>query len=315
MVTCISYINNIMNNSRLVVFFLISFFIFYSVTIVNANNNNNNTCSFGYKGNDGPEHWADLCGGKWKTCGEGQKQSPINLNADDATAPSGADADTLKQGINLSYPDSEAELIWTGHTVEVLLDLPSVLFTNPVDNKDYSLLQFHFHTPSEHQINGDQLDMETHFVTINDQDELSVIAILYQEDSGASNNPLLQQLIDIGLPTNKSDEKHVTKDQYNFSSLFNATQSGPFFSYSGSLTTPPCSENVSWFVYNNPVMAPKSQLDAFRRVMSPNARPVQSINNRDIVMAQPSSAYALRISPYYNVMSMLFVIMMIVLVI
>lgn len=142
---------------------------------------------------------------------------------------------------------------------------------------DFTLGQFHFHTTSEHQIDGTNAAMEAHFVTRSIwEDKYIVISVLFAE--GAS-NPFLEQFV-ANLPatidgTYKDDD--LTYSPFN---LLPSNRS--YYTYEGSLTTPPCSETVTWIVMKNKVEATAEQIKAFSDILGNNARPIQNINSRVI---------------------------------
>jgi len=139
----------------------------------------------------------------------------------------------------------------------------------------YKLLQFHYHTPSEHAFNGKRYAMEVHLVHKNANGNLAVVGVFIK---AGNHNELLQQVLDnISSTVNQTS---IIKDV-----LINAATLLPenrgFFYYNGSLTTPPCSENVNWFVMRNPIEASSEQVNRFAQLIGKNARPLQPLNWRN----------------------------------
>jgi carbonic anhydrase len=151
--------------------------------------------------------------------------------------------------------------------------------TIKINGEEYELLQFHFHTPSEHTINGKASALEMHLVHRNAKNQLAVVGVMMEK--GAT-NPLIEQIWQ-HIPT-------VGKTNVVKNSTINATKLLPnnkaYFSYAGSLTTPPCSENVKWNVLIEPIQVSEKQIEAFQSLYQVNARPVQPINGRIIEFHQ-----------------------------
>jgi carbonic anhydrase len=216
-----------------------------------------------YTGEHGPDHWKELCI-DYVTCG-GTKQTPVNI----ATVIDDASLTTL----NLNYKTTTTHIVNKGHTLQFNVDSGSSMTIN---GEVYKLLQFHTHTPSEHTINGIQMPLEIHFVHKNDATgNLAVIGVFY--NYGNEHN-LLKNLIE-NLPLVK-DSTYNSTDTYLPSDLFPAIKN--YFTYSGSLTTPPCSEIVTWFVMEQNVESTPGQIGKILAIEHENARPLQALNNRTI---------------------------------
>ena len=217
-----------------------------------------------YEGDSGPAHWGNIKP-EFELCKKGMKQSPIDVTF-------GRNADL--SGILVDYNSRPLEILNNGYTIQVNIAKGSKI---EVERKEYDLLQFHFHSPSEHWINGKAYDLVAHFVhKENNGDELAVIGVLFEE---GKTHPALQGLWK-HLPK-KAGEKHaVAEVTVDAAKILPSDRS--YYHYSGSLTTPPCSEGVKWMVLKNPVQISKSQLAAFRAVMDGNVRPVQPLHDRMI---------------------------------
>ena len=217
-----------------------------------------------YEGKEGPDHWAEL-GGENAVCKSGHRQSPIDI------------AGITKQRsakVIFNYQPSAATIQNNGHTIQIALtDAGGIT----VDGVPYKLKQFHFHSPSEHAINGHRAVLETHFVHQNDKGDLLVIGVL--SDIGAA-DPMLGSLWTY-LPTDAGKPVPLADLLINPQDLMPATED--FYVYSGSLTTPPCKEGVTWMVYSSPLSVSAEQADAFERLVGPNSRPIQARNERDFL--------------------------------
>lgn len=219
-----------------------------------------------YTGKTGPQKWGDL-EKEFTECKLGQAQSPIDIP--DANTRKG-DFPTLL----VNYKPTAARVVDNGHTVQVNLD-PGNSFT--VGDKSYQLLQFHFHKPSEEKINGKAHDMVAHLVHKGADGKLAVIAVLL--DAGADSNPALKPVFD-NLPKEKTKEMPL-KDPLDLVKLL-PNDTG-YYSFAGSLTTPPCSEQVTWFVLKKPSTLSADSLAKFGKIYPMNARPIQPLNGRDIM--------------------------------
>ncbi|MBL8090913.1 MAG: carbonic anhydrase family protein [Anaerolineales bacterium] len=215
-----------------------------------------------YEGEEGPEYWGEL-DPSYAVCGTGTHQSPIDIST-----PSEKDL----VNIVFHYESSQVNILNNGHTVQVNYDAGSYI---ELDSVRYDLLQFHYHAPSEHVINGKSFPAEIHLVHKNADGQLAVVGILL--DEGAKNSAL-NPFID-NLPAEKSDVKDVgvTINANEFLPTLQTT-----FRYAGSLTTPPCSEGVSWLVMTNPVELSAEQLSKLEGLFENNNRPLQEINDRII---------------------------------
>ena len=215
---------------------------------------------WGYTGHSGPEHWGDLAP-EYATCKTGKQQSPINIEKT---------RQEKLPAIEFHYQHSLLEAINNGHTVQVNYAPGSYIIAN---GKRYDLLQFHFHTPSEHEINGKPADMVAHLVHRAKDGQYGVVGILFNKGQA---NPELGKLQD-NLPTHHGERKSA-KTRINVAGLL--PEKRGYYNYSGSFTTPPCTEGVNWMVLENTTPASATQIAAFRAVMHKNIRPVQPLNGR-----------------------------------
>lgn len=217
-----------------------------------------------YEGKEGPEHWAGM-GGDNAVCGTGQRQSPIDIAG---KTPQKASK------IQFAYHSSTATIQNNGHTVVVTpQDGGGVI----IDGTVYTLKQFHFHSPSEHAINGQRTALETHFVHQNEHGDLLVVGVM--SDIGTA-DPMLASLWTY-LPTDPGQPLPLNDILINAQDLMPGTED--FYVYAGSLTTPPCTEGVTWMVFSSPLSVSAEQADAFSRLVGPNSRPLQARHDRDFL--------------------------------
>jgi carbonic anhydrase len=223
-----------------------------------------NSHGWTYEGEMGPDHWGSLSKEN-VACGIGKRQSPIDI----APMPK---KDFVK--IKLDYTPSPATIQNNGHTVQIALANGGGVV---VDGVRYHLKQFHFHTPSEHGLKGKRSILETHFVHANDKGELLVMGVL--ADLGVA-DPVLASLITY-MPTDEGKPLPIADLLVNPKDLMPSSQD--FIVYAGSLTTPPCSEGVTWMVYEQTLSLSTEQADVLAQLMGPNARPIQARQDRDIL--------------------------------
>lgn len=224
------------------------------------------TSHWGYEGDGGPEHWGDMKP-EFRTCSAGRSQSPIDIDTAGAAhmAP-----------LAFHYKVSVVDMVNNGHTVQANYGKGSYI---TVGNDRYELVQFHFHTPSEHRVAGRSFPMEIHFVHKNAQGQLAVVGVLV---GPGENNLAARELWD-RLPAEPDTNPETAKALMNARDLL--PDDARYFRYSGSLTTPPCSEQVSWFVLQTPIQFSIEQLGHIRGIMGANARPVQARNGRFLLQA------------------------------
>ena len=219
---------------------------------------------WGYGQESGPAHWGDLKP-EYSMCKDGKNQSPINITS--------AVESELKD-LSLEYPNTATEVINNGHTVQVNFPAGNVL---KIDGKEFELKQFHFHTPSENQIDGKNFPMEAHLVHANKDGALAVIAVMIDE---GKSNATLDKIIN-NMPKKAGDKNSLKDSKLNALDLL--PKEKDYYRFSGSLTTPPCSEGVRWFVLKEPIKASKEQLVSFTNVLGKNNRPVQPLNARKVL--------------------------------
>ncbi len=219
---------------------------------------------WGYEGEGGPEHWGTMKK-EYLACGEGTQQSPINIDTKDVIATKVGD-------ITFNYQPSALEIVNNGHTIQVNFAPGSSI---KFGGKIFELLQFHFHSPSEHQIDYRYFDMEAHLVHKSADGELAVIGVMLGK--GAS-NPIMDAVWD-HIPHETNKPKTVVGALVNAENLLPANRSA-YYHYMGSLTTPPCSEIVNWIVMQNSTSVTDAQITTFVNTVGENNRPVQPMHRR-----------------------------------
>ena len=228
---------------------------------------------WGYSGDVAPAKWASLSP-VYSACGEGKSQSPIDLvMAGSGTGSKKLNFDYNTTTLKIAHHEHVDDIIDNGHTIQVTVDEGS---TVGINDKLYHLKQFHFHSPSEHTVDGKHAPLEMHMVHQSDDGKLAVVSLLFEEGRANRN---LQQIIE-HMPTKPGDSAHYKDVKLDLSVHIPKNISA--FHYSGSLTTPPCSEQVEWLVLRNKFQLSKDQSNAFAKPLNNNNRPVQELNGRDV---------------------------------
>jgi carbonic anhydrase len=242
---------------KLVFFFLFAALLALTSTGASAAG----SCDFSYDGATGPGHWWEICPPVNFTCVAGTRQSPIDL----PEAPAGR-----LLPLSFHYRPTPLEVENNGHTIEVAVTSKSYL---RIGQERYRLAQFHFHTPSEHRLHGEEFPMELHFVHRNELGELAVVGVFLRE---GAENPVLQKIWD-HIPA-EGFSAYVEKiDPEDL-----LPENREYYRYAGSLTTPPCTEGVRWHVMEEPVEVSAEQIETFRDLFPHNARPLQPMNSRPV---------------------------------
>jgi carbonic anhydrase len=234
------------------------------------------TAHWGYEADNGPDAWGSM-NSEWALCAKGREQSPIDLaNAVETRLPA-VDLDRPGEGeVEVLTQAGVVDALDNGHTIQVNSKTGEKL---TVGGKAYALLQFHFHAPSEHTVDGEHFPMEMHFVHQADDGALAVAGVLVEE--GAPNPgiaPLWAQ-----LAAAPGTETTVELRAEFAEPVFPDVGSG-FYHYVGSLTTPPCSEGVQWYVRKTSTSLSKEQIAVFTAVYENNNRPVQALGNRALYL-------------------------------
>ena len=223
------------------------------------------TVCWGYEAENGPDVWAQLSP-EYRLCSVGIHQSPIDI-----VNPTPAEL----LPITFNYRPTSLKIHNTGNTIEVAYQEGSWI---QVDGTKYRLLQFHFHAPSEHTVTGNPYEMEMHLVHESEDGTLAVIGVLIK--SGSTNTAF--NTFWHHLPSVPGESAQVNGVVLNASDLLPTTKHT--YRYEGSLTTPPCSEGVKWFVLTTPIEMSQSQIAAFKAILYGNNRPVQPLNGRELLV-------------------------------
>ncbi|PEO55827.1 carbonic anhydrase [Bacillus toyonensis] len=220
-----------------------------------------------YEGATGPEHWGELKP-EYKMCLNGQEQSPIDIKTEQIKST--VDNNPLQ----INYQPISFSIKNNGHSIEGKANSSDDYLT--LGGNRYTLKQFHFHTPSEHQFEGKHADMELHLVHQNDQGQLAVVGIMIKE--GQKNEGFAAMWQNLPYRKNiKADVQHTIDIKQILPSDYSS------FRYMGSLTTPPCTENVQWIVMKQTIEMSKKQIKVFHKLFPKNNRPVQPINGRAVL--------------------------------
>ncbi len=224
---------------------------------------------WGYTGDEGPSHWGDLAP-EYKMCKEGKNQSPVNIVTEDTSC-----VDAVLEELKLSYKPSALDVVNNGHTIKVNYAKGS---TMEMGGTTFNLLQYHFHSPSENNIDSKSYPMEVHLVHADADGNLAVIGTMYVE--GKANAAI--DAVWAKMPAKAGEKVSASDVSVNVMDILPANKE--YYRFDGSLTTPPCSEGVRWMVMKNPVEVSKEQVKKFHSTMHGDTnRPVQPLNARVII--------------------------------
>jgi len=219
---------------------------------------------WGYSGESAPQNWGKL-DPEFATCASGKSQSPIDVGKSEKGDPT---------PIRLDYKKGTAEILNNGHTVQVNYQPGSSL---TLDGRSFELKQFHFHAPSENTVNGKHFALEGHLVHEDQDGNLAVIAVMFREGPA---NPFIASLWK-AIPAREGEKNSLSEP---LSVLRMLPRERHYYLFTGSLTTPPCSEGVRWLLLQKAMTASKAQIDAFAQAVGfANNRPVQPLNARQVV--------------------------------
>jgi carbonic anhydrase len=219
---------------------------------------------WGYEGADGPAKWGDLDAAN-RACSVGTEQSPIDIGQ------------TIKAqlgALNITWAKNVDTIVNNGHTIQLNAGDSSVLAVGSGGN--YRLVQFHFHHPSEHLIDGKSFPMELHFVHANAAGSFAVIGVFM---AAGRTNAVFSKIVST-MPE-KEGPAVKADPAINPNGLLPATRS--YYRYSGSLTTPPCSQTVDWLLLTEPLQVADADVARFAKLYPMNARPVQKLNRRFVL--------------------------------
>lgn len=220
--------------------------------------------NWSYSGTTGPDRWDEL-DPAFSQCRLGQRQSPIDVPSD---AEPGAPVPRFRYGpVSLDIHNN-------GHGIQFNILGEATL---ELEGSSYALRQFHFHTPSEHTLAGIRYDMEGHLVHESHDGKLLVVGLLLSVSEEDDLDGLFQR-----LPERPGDRLFRTDPRFNPGKLL--PPGGRFYHYDGSLTTPPCTEDVAWVVFKSPLSIASEALSRYRELYVDTNRPVQPLNDRKIRM-------------------------------
>ncbi len=256
---------------RYLYFVVIVIFSHHPGIIMNSRANSENVpprtenVEWGYEAENEPEVWGRLSP-EFVLCAEGTHQSPIDLaNPKAAKLPA----------VIFNYRPTALSIRNNGHTIEAGFSAENWI---EVGGARYELLQFHFHAPGEHTVAGKSFDMEMHLVHQDENGTLSVIGVLIEQGAeNAAFAPLWYHLPAVPGAAHSSEAVTI-----NAEDLLPGARHA--YRYDGSLTTPPCSEGVKWFVLTTPVELSEAQIAAFRAIIHGNNRPTQSLGRRELLV-------------------------------
>lgn len=243
------------------------------------------TVLWGYTGKTGPGHWGAL-DADFQLCATGKTQTPIDIRHASNSKQNllqvsygAAPLNIVNDGITTLTVGKQQLVIKDGHTIQVNFPNSGPKEKLIVAGNVYRLMQFHFHTPSETQLNGHEFPAEIHFVNQGPNGKIAVIAVFVQP---GKENPALNPILN-HLPKIKG-KKYMRPDiRVNPAALLPANKS--YYSFMGSLTTPPCNEGLQWFVMRRPIQASLAQIAKIRQAQGGNnARPVQPTNDRQVTL-------------------------------
>jgi carbonic anhydrase len=258
------------------------------VAATNQHAETGHSSHWGYTGSSGPAKWHGLSK-KYALCGSGKRQSPVDIWNE-------VPADLYD--LQFQYQSIPLLVLNNGHTLQANYNTVGKENTvniggksypvqgKPVHNSTlmlgdvpYKLLQFHFHAPSEHARDGRRYAMEVHLVHKGADGNLAVVGVLFER---GDENPVLRQVLE-NVSGNINEVKLVKGVTINAADLL--PDNRQVFHYSGSLTTPPCSENVNWFVMKTPIEVSDEQVNQFERLIGENARPLQPMHWRSMLVS------------------------------
>ncbi|WP_034917402.1 carbonic anhydrase family protein [Erwinia sp. 9145] len=219
---------------------------------------------WGYTGEGAPDNWGKLSQ-NFATCEKGMNQSPIDIK--------GAIKGELPP-LSLTFHAEKKSIVNNGHTIQLTIQDGDTLM---LDGTEFTLQQLHFHAPSENRIDGKTYPLEIHFVHSDSKGELAVIGVMVEE---GADNPVMADVLK-NLPT-KLNEPEAFKEPLALAHLVPGDKS--YYRFSGSLTTPPCTEGVRWLIMKESVTASKQQLHTIEKALGlHNNRPVQPLNGRIVI--------------------------------
>ena len=228
---------------------------------------------WGYEGEEGPEFWGDLSP-EYALCKTGKEQSPIDFI-------SGTERTRKLDELKTDYESDALNVQNNGHTIQINM-APGSTIKTPTGK--YQLLQFHFHYMSEHTIDGAHTALEAHFVHMNSDGQLAVLGVLIEPDHSGKENEALATILHNAPHEIATNNLSVELD---IEDILPSEEVESFWHYNGSLTTPPCSEGVKWYVAQKHIYASEEQIEEMAALVHHhNYRPTQALNGRKVKSAK-----------------------------
>lgn len=216
---------------------------------------------WGYEGETSPENWAQIHK-DYQACAAGEYQTPVNLNRSKSLEHD--------EVVEFDYHKSPAEIINNGHTIQFNFKEKNFL---KINNKKYELKQFHFHHQSEHTLGGKYYPGEMHFVHVSEDGKLAVVGLFLEYAKSREGAEKFFSKI----PALNESSSHQSVDL----SRFIGSRREHFY-YQGSLTTPPCSENVHWIVFDQPLEIDQADFAGFTKIYPRNNRTLQAFKKHKV---------------------------------
>lgn len=221
-----------------------------------------------YGAPEGPFQWGSMPG--YGLCSTGLDQSPVDIESGKNSGIINTTPDTSLESLSLSWGISKFTENYNGHTLQMNYDSGSAM---TFEGKNYELKQFHFHSPSEHILDGRQYPLEMHFVH-QSENGTTVVGVFFKEGQA---NQTLQTIWD----NNPQQEGAIVVPGLSMNAMDFLPKDLSYYHYTGSLTTPPCTEGVNWIVLKEPIEASSEQLRFLqKRLKGPNSRPIQPQDGR-----------------------------------
>jgi carbonic anhydrase len=227
---------------------------------------------WGYEGEGAPAHWGSLSP-DFATCDSGVEQSPIDLTNAVPIDEAGIERHLGEAVLTVGQRARVMDLVDNGHTVQITNDVPQSI---ELGETLYELAQFHFHSPSEHTIDGEHAQLEIHFVHKSAAGELAVVGILVEEGK----HDAIWDAVIAAFPDEVGGQRHVENLDLDVNDIRPLPQH--YYRYEGSLTTPPCSEGVQWIVMAELRQMSSEQMAEVVSHLHSNNRPVQPIGKRQV---------------------------------
>lgn len=226
---------------------------------------------WGYEGEEGPSHWGHLSP-VYAVCDTGKTQSPIDLSKGAAKGTDDIRIDYGKTVLNISHNEHVEEIINNGHTIQISVSGDHGIELN---GHRYTLKQFHFHTPSEHTVDGKRFPMEMHCVHVDSAGRFAVLGVLFTVVDGATS--AFDKMLPY-LPAKPGDAQVFHDVEVDLERGLPKERTA--YRYVGSFTTPPCTQDVQWVVMSTPFAVSQNVIDEFSRRLRNNDRPTQALNGR-----------------------------------